>query len=127
MSKIFNRPDQKEKRRFLRRHATASERIMWQVLRGKQLLGYKFRRQYSIGAFVVDFYSSKLKLVIELDGRSHRSLSAREYDSMRQIWIEKYGIRFLRFKDEDVINKTKEVICKIKEFITMEAKGAGSV
>jgi len=100
---------------------------MWQVLRGKQLLGYKFRRQYSIGAFVVDFYSSKLKLVIELDGRSHRSLSAREYDSMRQIWIEKYGIRFLRFKDEDVINKTKEVICKIKEFITMEAKGAGSV
>ncbi len=97
MDTIFNPKRQKEKRQYLRRNATLPEKIIWHLLRKKQLLGYKFRRQHGIGYFIVDFYSPRLRLAIEIDGPSHESPEEREHDKNRQEIIEQCGICFLRF------------------------------
>ena len=64
--------------------------------------GYKFRRQHSVDQYVLDFYCPELKLVIEIDGDSHFMPGAQEQDKTRQKHIEAFGIRFLRFTNEDV-------------------------
>jgi len=71
MTKIFNRTDEEFKRKILRRNMPQAEVILWSKLRNKALKGYKFRRQYSIERFVIDFYCPQLKLAIEVDGDSH--------------------------------------------------------
>jgi very-short-patch-repair endonuclease len=84
----------------------------------KQLMGYKFRRQYSVDRYVVDFYSPALKLAIEIDGDSHFQQGAIERDSERQRFIESFGIEFLRFTNADIYENLDGVIEKIAEHIT---------
>jgi len=67
------------------------EALLWARLKSKEL-GYKFRRQYSIGSFIVDFYCPELKLAIEVDGDSHFTDDAEEADRVRENEIESYGI-----------------------------------
>lgn len=102
MNKIFNQKTQKEKRRKLRQRSTKAERMLWQNLRNRSFEGFKFRRQHSVGPFVLDFYCSELKLAIEIDGYSHDSEEAKKYDAERQKIIEGYGVRFLRIRDEEI-------------------------
>jgi len=71
MTKHFNRSNKVESRKFLRNHPTYTEFLMWKQLKSKRLCGYKFRRQYSVDKYVIDFYCPKLKLAIEVDGISH--------------------------------------------------------
>src|SRR5262249_11264598 len=80
--------------RKLRQAPTRSEAMLWDKLRKKQLGGRKFRRQVSIGAFVVDFYCWEEKLVIEVDGAIHER--QRQADAERQALIESLGLRVLR-------------------------------
>ncbi len=90
-----------------------AEIIMWSKLKQKQLLGYRFRRQYSVGSYVIDFYCPELKLAIEVDGTSHYKDRAEYYDRNRQESIEKLGIKFLRFNNAEVyqnLNGVLEVI-----------------
>jgi very-short-patch-repair endonuclease len=75
---------------------------MWSRLKRKRLLGYKFRRQYSVGSYVIDFYCPELKLAIEIDGTSHFKEGAEYFDSNRQESIEQLGIKFLRFNNKEV-------------------------
>jgi len=79
-----------------------AEAILWSELMRKQLNGLKFRRQYGIGPYVVDFYCPKLKLIIEVDGDSHFSGKAEKYDKRRQEYIESKGIKFFRCTNTDV-------------------------
>ncbi len=102
MTILYNRTSEKEKRQKLRKNMTKAEKIIWQKIRDQQLEGYKFRRQYSVAEFILDFYCPKLKLAIEIDGESHFQATAIEYDQARQTFIEATGIRFLRFTNEDV-------------------------
>jgi very-short-patch-repair endonuclease len=69
----FNRKETLGKRRALRNNATKAERILWEKLKRKGLLGYKFRRQHSVGKFIMDFYCPELQIAIEVDGESHES------------------------------------------------------
>lgn len=115
--KIFNRRSEKIKRQYLRNRATDAEQILWYYLQGKQLAGYKFRRQYSIGKYVVDFYCPKLRLAIEIDGDTHFEKKVIEGDKRRQKFIELFGIQFLRFTNSDIYESINEVIEKILEFI----------
>ncbi|OGI09963.1 MAG: hypothetical protein A2Y40_02025 [Candidatus Margulisbacteria bacterium GWF2_35_9] len=115
--RIFNRADDKEKRRILRKNMTEAEIILWSMLKNRNLLGYRFVRQYSVAGFVIDFFCSKLKLAIELDGGIHDIEGAKESDDERQIIIEQYGIIFLRFKNEEIKNSLNDVLIKIKENI----------
>ena len=102
MNEYFNQESEKEKRRRLRNAMPDAEVILWSRLKGRQLLGCKFRRQHSVGAFVIDFYSPEIRLAIELDGDSHFREGAREYDQQRTQFIERFGIRVMRILNSDV-------------------------
>ncbi len=121
MTKIFNKTDFKEKRRLLRKNMPPAELILWSKLRSKSLNGCKFRRQYSIGTYIVDFYCPQLKLAIEIDGESHFIDGADTYDRNRQTIIESFGISFLRFTNRDVYERLEGVIDKILERIPVSA------
>ena len=102
MTQFFNRSEEKAKRRLLRNDLTAAESVVWSKVRSKQVHGLKFRRQYSIGPYVVDFYCPARKLAVEIDGDSHYIAGSNEYDAQRQTFIESFGIRFLRFTNREV-------------------------
>ncbi len=95
-----------------------AEILLWRRLKGKQVKGFKFRRQFSVGKYVIDFYNTTLKLAIEADGDTHSTVEEIEYDRIRQNEIENFGIRFLRFRNEEIFNNLDEVIMKIEETIT---------
>ena len=113
LTKIYNKESQTEIRRSLRNNMSPIEVILWSRLKGKQIDGLKFRRQFGVGPYIVDFYCPQLKLAIEIDGESHYQGNAQEYDSERQKVIESYGIRFLRFSNKDVLNSIEGVIQRI--------------
>ena len=113
MNRVFNLTSEKEKRRVLRNNVPLAESVLWARLRREQIMGLRFRRQVSVGAFVLDFYCPALKLAIEIDGSSHDGGDAQEYDINRQPWIEQYGVRFLRFKNEEVQHNIEYVVQSI--------------
>ena len=90
-----------------------AERMLWLTLRNKQIKGQKFRRQYSINKFIVDFYCPQVKLAIEIDGESHDDQDRKIYDQQRQKQIENLGIRFLRFSNWQVYENLTGVIEEI--------------
>jgi very-short-patch-repair endonuclease len=112
--RLYNSKSQKPLRQKLRSPAPYPEAKLWQYLQGKQLLGYKFRRQHGIGRYVVDFYCPQLKLAIELDGDSHFNDQAQEADLIRQRFLEAKGIQVLRFSNLEVVNNLETVIENIK-------------
>ena len=102
MTVLFNKTSEKQKRQLLRNQSPPAEQRLWFRLRNRQLLGYRFRRQYGIGRYVLDFYCPQIGLAIEIDGDSHFQPGAPEYDRQRQDYIESLGIHFLRFTNTDV-------------------------
>ena len=98
--------------RELRKEPTPAETILWAHLRGTQLLGINIRRQHAIGQYVPDFFSSKMKLIIELDGSHH--LEQQSYDKQRTEYFESQGYKVIRFWNEDVLNNIEDALDKIK-------------
>ena len=103
-------------RRKLRKDSTPQEIILWSRLRRNQL-GYKFRRQHSIGKYIVDFYCSEKNLIIEVDGGQHDEESVRKYDKERSKYLEKLGFRVLRFWDRDINLNLEGVIGEIIKYL----------
>jgi very-short-patch-repair endonuclease len=95
----------------LRRGQTPAERQLWACLRGKQLGGFRFRRQHPIGPFIVDFCVLSPRLVIEIDGDSHAEQV--EYDESRTAYLEEHGYAVLRFTNEDVLRRLEGVLAEI--------------
>jgi len=91
------------------------EQVLWYWLKGKKLNNYKFRRQYSIGYYIVDFYCTELRLAIEIDGDSHYSQKAKVYDQEREDFIKSYDIRIIRFTNKEVIENIEGVIYRVLE------------
>jgi very-short-patch-repair endonuclease len=116
MTKHYNKKSEQEKRRLLRSKMTYCEKIVWLHLRKKQL-GYRFLRQYSVDQFVIDFYCPKLKLAVELDGDVHEVLEQKEYDIKRQKYLEEFGIKFIRIKNEEFLGNPNKAFDKIEEEI----------
>jgi very-short-patch-repair endonuclease len=102
MTEFFNREAEKERRRQLRQSMPAAEVMLWKCLRDRRMLGCKFRRQYGVGTFLIDFDSVEIKLGIELDGESHFHDRAQEYDQKRQKFIESFGIKIIRILNDDI-------------------------
>jgi very-short-patch-repair endonuclease len=101
----------KAKKKFaqqLRKESTDAEQILWFRLRDRRLARSKFRRQYPIGTYVVDFASYKDRLIIELDGSQHAA--QKDYDARRAAWLVKQGYRVLRFPDNVVLKETDMVL-----------------
>ena len=116
MTQIFNKEPFLKLRKKLRNRPTQAENKLWYFLK-KNFLGVKFRRQYGIGRYVVDFYSPALHLVIEVDGDSHAPLEARENDLVRQREIESLGLWFVRFTNEDVLCNMEGVLDELRKAI----------
>jgi very-short-patch-repair endonuclease len=79
--------------------------------------GYQFMRQKPIGNYIVDFYCSKLQLIIEVDGETHLLDGAQQKDQKRQRKLEQLGLQFLRFDDLDVKQDIETVVIRIEEWI----------
>jgi len=97
--------------REMRRHPTPAEDKLWQRLRNRRLLGFKFRRQHPIDRFVVDFYCPEARLVIEVEGPIHQY--TREEDAIRREFLESLGLRILQFTNDEVDSALDSVIEKI--------------
>jgi len=114
MTLLYNRRSQRTLRKQLRNNIPEAEVILWSRLQGRHFGNKKFRRQYSIGPYVVDFYCPELKLAIEVDGDSHFTNEAEAYDRERTIFIESAGIRVIRFTNEEVRKHLFEVLAVIE-------------
>lgn len=107
----------KAHRAALRSNPPEPERVLWRHLRGTQL-GTKFRRQHSIGSFVVDFYAPAVRLAIEIDGESHcGAANARQQDDRRDAALAANGITVLRFTNPDVMHNAEGVCARVRETI----------
>jgi very-short-patch-repair endonuclease len=104
----------KNTRIALRKNMTEAERILWQVLKDKKLKGRKFRRQHSIGHYIVDFYCTSERLIIELDGQYHYTKEGIEKDKDRDNHLAEMNIKVLRFENKEVINNLTKVLQVIK-------------
>ncbi len=100
-------------RRNLRKILSEPERKLWYFLRDNQLQGYKFRRQYSIGRYVVDFYCHKARLAIEIDGDSHYTSATKKYDDERTAYLNSCNIRVIRFTNVEVMKNVDSVVMSI--------------
>jgi very-short-patch-repair endonuclease len=107
---VYTRTDVKETRRQLRHDATRAEKVLWQCLRGAKIADCKFRRQFSVHQYILDFYSPEARLAIEVDGITHESETAQAKDKVRQNRIENLDIEFLRFTDGEVLNNAEACV-----------------
>ena len=98
----------KSRARSLRRNSTDAEIILWQHLRGRRLLGYKFRRQVPVGKYIVDFLCEDQAIVIELDGGQH--MEQERYDQTRTNWLQANGFLVLRFWNNDIAENLEGVL-----------------
>jgi very-short-patch-repair endonuclease len=117
MKNIRFNPRLKELARHLRKNSTLAEVLLWNVLKRRNVKGYRFNRQKPIDEFIVDFYCHELKVVIEIDGVTH-DWNVKK-DMMRQKKLETLGITVLRFLDSDVRDNMEGVLLSIGEWIDL--------
>ncbi|MCB4791521.1 MAG: endonuclease domain-containing protein [Elusimicrobia bacterium] len=101
-----------ERSRHLRKNQTEGEMKLWSVLRNRSLEGAKFRRQFSVGRYILDFYSPEYKLAIEADGGQHYDEINKKRDERRGKELDQIGIRVLRFSNTDILNNI-DGVCKV--------------
>jgi len=111
----LNTRAKKKFRKELRNSSTAAEAVLWNSLKDSQLLGRKFRRQASIGRFIVDFYCPECRLIVELDGARHFSMTIDEYEQERTKYLEAEGLRVIRFENKELYENLDRVLETIKE------------
>ncbi len=117
---IHNRPVLKNRRKELRNNSTPAEKLLWGQLQHSNLGGYKFRRQHSVGAYILDFYCPSKMLAVELDGDSHFSDEAIEYDRVRSAYLNAANIKVIRFLNTDVYDNLNVVCERILEILKDE-------
>ena len=101
--------------RKLRKDQTESEKKLWIILRNRHLAGIKFRRQFPVDGYILDFYSPEYKLAIEADGGQHYEEQGQILDQIREKKLLRHGIKILRFSDSEILNNIAgvyEVIVK---------------
>ena len=124
-AQIFNKKSNKNFRKKLRKLPIRAERELWGQIRNRRIgynvivqtwkggIGYKFRRQFGIGKYIVDFYCPELKLIIEVDGATHTEDKEIEHDNKRQKYIEKLGLKVIRIRNIDIMERLEAVVEKI--------------
>lgn len=104
--------------RDLRAKQTSAEALLWQLLRNRQFLGHKFRRQHQIGEYVADFYCHEAQLVIECDGLIHSENEHWHHDQARDAYMIGNGFRILRFTNDQILDDTDSVLEEISKYLT---------
>jgi very-short-patch-repair endonuclease len=120
MPDIHNRKYLEPFRKKLRNHSTSAEGTLWNYLKAKQL-GWKFRRQHSVGNFIVDFYCATERVAIELDGAWHFTEGGRRKDEERTRYLVSLNIRVIRFENRRVFEDLKKVLEEVTTLIQKPA------
>jgi len=107
-----------QKARDLRKKMTLQERKLWQYLRNRSLNNCRFRRQFPIGKYIVDFVCREKKLIIEVDGGQHNEENTVIYDAKRSEFLEKQGYKVLRFWNNDIDNNMDGVYVEILKYLS---------
>ena len=106
-----------ERSKQLRVKQTPAENVLWSLLKGRQLDGYKFRRQHVVFSYIVDFCCYAEKLIVELDGGYHMATKAREQDKQREAFLSANGYRIIRFRNVDVFDQKEQVLQTILTYL----------
>jgi len=106
---LFNLQTNKKNRKFLRKNMTRAEVILWKELRRKNL-GFKFRRQFGVGSYILDFYCPQLRFALELDGDVHTFEPAQKKDKIRQKFLERNGLYVKRYWNSDILYSLDSVV-----------------
>ena len=115
MRTVHNLAEVASKRKNLRNNLTPQEIMLWTRMKGKAL-GFKFRRQHSIGTYIVDFCCPSARLIIELDGSQHAEEKAEIYDETRTDYLRKLGYTILRFWNNEINANLESVLIHIEEY-----------
>ena len=111
----MNMDDKYIKARMLRNNMTPQEKKLWYYLRNRNLNNCRFRRQYPIGIYIVDFVCRSKHLIIEIDGGQHNTQEKIQYDNERTEYLNKRGFKVIRFWNNEIDNNIEAVINKIIE------------
>lgn len=115
MAPIHNKKEMLNNRKALRNNSTAPEAMLWRCLQKSQLEGRKFRRQHSVGNYILDFYCPKERLAIELDGAHHFTLAGNMNDEERDKYLASLNIKVLRFENRLLFENLEGVLEEIKQ------------
>ena len=115
----YNRTSEKGNRRKLRKNDTEAEEFLWKYLKDRKFLNRKFKRQYSVDHFVIDFYCSEKKFGIELDGKIHLKKDIKNHDENRDGFLKDFGIKILRIKNDVVLNNIEGTLELIKKYLNL--------
>ncbi len=107
----------KSRRRELRKRLTPAEARLWKYIKNRQLNNKKFRRQHSLGNYVVDFFCPEWSLIVELDGSPHDTIEGYEKDDQRTRFLLGKGYKIIRFENKEVMNNLEGVLLEIKKFL----------
>src|SRR5674476_190639 len=109
---------------MMRKNPTEAEKVLWKYLKKFRSTGYIFRRQHPIDFYIADFYCHQLKLDIEVDGEIHETDVAREHDDGRTGHLEHFGIKVIRFTNEEILGNKELVIRQIRKYLDESASPA---
>ena len=113
-----DKPKILEYARELRKNPTEAESKLWRELQKLRDKGIIFRRHHPIDIFIADFYSHSIKLVIEVDGEIHEDNHSKEKDDGRSAILESYGIKVIRFKNDQILENPNQVLTHITNLIS---------
>ena len=119
---LFNRKRLEKRRKELRKVGTAAEAVLWKYLQKRQLLSKKFRRQESIGPYIVDFYCPECRVIVELDGDPHDEIVVAEYDAERTKFLEQYGMKLIRFENRVLFENPEAVLETIRQALSERSR-----
>ena len=122
---LFSRKDLKSFRSSLRNRSTSAEAELWEELKSKKLEGRKFRRQYSISIYIVDFCCPSEKLIIELDGDPHGESQKIEKDEIRDNYLQGLGFIVLRFENRFVFQEPEYIKSEIRKVLNKRNESTG--
>src|SRR3989344_4021846 len=110
---LYNHKTLKDRRRDLRNNQTPAEKLLWKYLSHDKILGLRFLRQYGVGPYILDFYCSKIRLGIEVDGSPHTDTERKLYDQDRSKYLKSLDIHIIRFWNDEIFKNIKNVLDKL--------------
>ena len=94
---------------------TPQERKLWNIIKNNQFYGFRFRRQFPIDMYIVDFVCREKKIIIEIDGGQHNQVNDIEYDNKRTEYLNSQGYRVIRFWNNDIDKNILGVFEELKK------------
>ena len=119
--KFLHTKDHLEFVKSLRKSQTDAERFLWKYLRNRRFRGLKFRRQFPIGRYILDFFCVEKRLAIELDGGQHSRDTVLKKDKTRGEFLQRFNITVIRFWDNDVLTNLDGVLQRLEKKISKKA------